>query len=174
MSLKLSDKKQIVQEINNEACVALSVITAEYRGLTANQLTQIRSNARGAGVKLRIVPNTLANRAFVGTEYECMSEKLVGPILLAFSKEDPGAAARIFKAFIREDEKLIVTGIALGGKLLPANQLDVVASLPTKQQAYGLLAVVCKAPITKFARTLREPYAKLARIIAAVRDKKQG
>jgi len=172
--LRIEDKKAIVAEVAEVATKALSAVAAEYRGLTVGELTELRKNARGAGVYLRVVRNTLAKRAIAETEFACMQEILVGPLLLAFSQEDPGAAARIIRDFAKGHEKLVVKGLAISGKLLPAKQLSALADLPTRDQALSQLLGVMTAPITKFVRTLAEPHAKLVRTIAAIRDQKQA
>ena len=174
MVLKLEDKKTIVNEVSGVAKQALSLVAAEYSGLTVGQLTDLRKSARNAGVYMRVVRNTLARRALEGTQFACMSEKLVGPLILAFSQEDPGAAARLIKEFAKTNEKLKVMALAIDSQLLPASGLDKLASLPTRDQAIALLMSVMKAPITKFVRTLAEPHAKLVRTVAAVRDQKQA
>lgn len=173
MALKLADKQQIVEEIKSVATQSVSLVAAEYRGLTSVQLTSLRKEAKNSGVFLKVVRNTLASRALADTDYACTDEKLVGPLILAFSLDDPGAAARLFKNFAKSNEKLKTTAISLGGKLLAANQLDAIASLPTYDQAVGQLLSVMQAPIVKFVRTLAEPYTRLVRTIAAIRDQKQ-
>jgi large subunit ribosomal protein L10 len=173
MPLRLEDKKALVAEVNVVAANAYSALAAEYRGLTVTQMTELRKEARESGVYMRVVKNTLARRAIVGTEFECLSEILNGPVLLAFSQEDPGAAARVVKKFAKENDKLVTVGLAISGKLLPATDLDRLASLPNLEQALGMLAGVIQAPITKLVRTLAEPHAKMARTFAAVRDQKQ-
>lgn len=174
MALNLQDKKAIVAEVAEVATNALSLVAAENRGLPVANMTKLRADARKAGVYMRVVRNTLARRALEGTEYACMNEVLVGPLLLAFSQQDPGAAARIIRDFIKTNEKLEVKALAIGGKLLDAKQLEAVAKLPTKDEAIATLMAVLKAPITKFVRTLAEPHAKLVRTVAAVRDQKQN
>jgi large subunit ribosomal protein L10 len=172
--LKLEDKMTIVNEVSGVAKQALSLVAAEYSGLTVAQLTDLRKSARNAGVYMRVVRNTLARRALEGTQFACMQEKLVGPLLLAFSNEDPGAAARLIKDFVKTNDKLKVKALAIDSKLLPAEGLNQLASLPTRDQAIAMLMSVMNAPITKFVRTLAEPHAKLVRTIAAVRDQKQA
>lgn len=174
MTLKLEDKKAIVAEVAEVAAKALSAVVAEYRGATVDEMTELRAKARKNGVYLRVVRNTLARRAVVDTEFACMQEALVGPLVLAFSQEDPGAAARLFRDFSKEHEKIIVKALAVSGKLLPAKDLDVLAKLPTRDQALGILLSVMMAPVTKFVRTLAAPNVKLVRTIAAVRDQKQA
>lgn len=172
MALSLADKKQIVEEVAAVAESAHSAVAAEYRGLTVEEMTDLRVKAREGGVYLRVVKNTLARRAFEGTEFECMSDQLVGPLVLAFSQEDPGSAARVIKEFAKEHEKLEVKVLAVGGESLAASELDRLASLPTRDQAISMLMAVMKAPLDKFARTLNEVPGKLVRTVAAVRDAK--
>ena len=174
MALNLDDKKALVAEVAEVAAVAQSVVAAEYRGLTVGQMTELRAKARAQGVYLRVVKNTLARRAFAGTTFESVGPKLKGPLVLAFSKDDPGAAARLVKDFAKTNEKLSATLVSLGGQVLPGADLDRVASLPTREQALSMLLGVIKAPIQKFVATLAEPPAKLARTLAAVRDQKQA
>jgi large subunit ribosomal protein L10 len=174
MVLKLEDKKTIVNEVAVVAKQALSLVAAEYSGLTVSQLTDLRKSAREAGVYMRVVRNTLARRALEGTQFACIQSELVGPLVLAFSQENPGAAARLMKEFAKTNEKLKVKALAIDNQLLPASGLDRLASLPTRDEAIALLMSVMKAPITKLARTLAEPQAKLVRTLAAVRDAKQA
>ena len=174
MVLKLEDKKTIVNEVAEVAKQAVSLIAAEYSGLTVAQLTGLRKSARSSGVYMRVVRNTLARRALEGTPFACMQPELVGPLLLAFSKEDPGAAARLIKEFIKDNEKLKVKALAVDNQLLPAEGLNRLASLPTRDEAIAQLMSVMKAPITKLVRTMAEPHAKLVRTIAAIRDAKQS
>jgi large subunit ribosomal protein L10 len=173
VALKLDDKKTIVAEVADVAKAATSIVAAEYAGLSVAQLSELRKNARTSGVYMRVVRNTLARRAFKGTQFECMDNALVGPLLLAFSKEDPGAAARLMKDFAKKFEKLVVRALAIEGNLLPASDLNRLASLPTRDQAIAQLMSVMNAPITKFARTLAETYSQVVRATGAIRDKKQ-
>jgi large subunit ribosomal protein L10 len=174
MALNLEDKKALVAEMAEVAAKAQSVVAAEYRGLTVGQMTELRGKARQAGVYMRVVKNTLARKAFVGTSFESVGPKLKGPLVLAFSNDDPGAAARVVKDFAKTNEKLVATLVSLGGQVLPAKDLDRVASLPTREQALSMLLGVMKAPIQKFVGTLAAPGSKLVRTIAAVRDQKQA
>ncbi len=174
MALNLAGKKEVVSEVAAVAAEAYSAIAAEYRGLGVDELTELRSKARQGGVYVRVVKNSLAKRALEGTEFECMSDGLVGPLILAFSQEDPGSAARIVKDFSKEHNLLKVKMLSIGGQVLEASELDRLASLPTKDQAISMLMSVMKAPVEKFVRTLAEPHAKMVRTVAAVRDQKQA
>jgi large subunit ribosomal protein L10 len=174
VSLHLEQKKTIVAEVGEVAAGALSAIGAEYRGLRVEDMTRLRKEARKSGVYLRVVRNTLARRAVAGTGFECMTGSLVGPLVLAFSREDPGAAARVLGDFAKTNDRLVIKVVALHGRLLTAADVGRLASLPTKDQAISMLMAVMKAPIEKLERTLAEPHARLARTIAAVRDQKQA
>lgn len=173
MVLKLEDKKTIVNEVAEVASQALSLVAAEYSGLTVSQLTNLRKSARESGVYMRVVRNTLARRALEGTQFACIQEKLTGPLVLAFSKENPGAAARLIKEFAKQNEKLKVTALAIDNQLLPPSGLERLASLPTREEAISQLMSVMLAPVTKLVRTMAEPHAKLVRTFAALRDAKQ-
>jgi large subunit ribosomal protein L10 len=174
MALNLDQKKAVVKEVAAVAANALSAVAAEYRGLTVDEMTDLRVKARNEGVYLRVVKNTLAKRAVEGTEFECLQDGLTGPLLLAFSQEDPGAAARVIKEFTKSNDKLIVKLVSIGGQLLDASELERLAKIPTRDQAISMLMAVMKAPLDKFARTLNEVPGKLVRTIAAVRDQKEG
>jgi large subunit ribosomal protein L10 len=174
MALNLEDKKALVAEVAEVAAHAQSVVAAEYRGLTVSQMTELRAKARRQGVYMRVVKNTLARKALAGTSFESVGPKLKGPLVLAFSKDDPGAAARVVKDFAKGNDKLVATLVSLGGQVLPAGEIDKVASLPTREQALSMLLGVLKAPIQKLVGTLAAPASQLARTLAAVRDQKQG
>ena len=174
MTLTLAAKKAVVKEVAEVASKAISVVVADYRGLSVNQMTQLRVQARKTGVYLRVVPNTLTRRAFEETEFSCLNELLVGPLFIALSMESPGDAARLLKDFSKTFDKIAVKAIAIGGKNYPVNQLDAIASLPTRDEALAKLLYVMKAPIEKLARTLAEPQAKLVRVLAAIKAQKEA
>ena len=172
MALRLEDKKALVAEVNATASTALSAVAAEYSGLTVTEMTEFRAKAREQGVYVKVVKNTLAKRAIEGTEFECLKEVLQGPLVLVFSTEDPGSAARVVRDFAKENEKLVTTAVAVGGQVYPATDLERLASLPTLDQARAILLGVLQAPATQLVRTLAEPYAMLVRTLAAYGEKK--
>jgi len=172
--LKLDGKKAIVTEVAAHAQTATSLIAAEYSGMTVSQLTDLRKSARANGMYMRVVRNTLARRALEGTKFAPMQDSLVGPLILAFAKEDPGAAARLIQDHVKKCDKLQVKALSLGSDVLPATALSKVASMPTHKEAVAKLLGMLNAPITQFVRTLAEPHAKLVRTLAAVRDQKQA
>ena len=167
MALRLEDKKALVAEVNAVAGDSVTAVAAEYRGLSVSEMTELRKNARSAGVYMRVVKNTLARRAVEGTEFECMQDTLKGPILLAFAKEDPGAAARVIKDFAKEHDALKAVSLSAGGQLMPGSDLAMLADLPTLDQARAMLLGVLNAPMSKLVRTLAEPPAMLARTLSA-------
>jgi len=167
MALKLEDKKQLVKEVNAVAGDSVTAVAAEYRGLSVAEMTELRKEARNAGVYMRVVKNTLARRAVEGTDFECMQETLKGPILLAFAKDDPGAAARVIKDFAKGHDALQAVSLSAGGQLLPATDLNKLADLPTLDQARAMLLGVMIAPMSKLVRTLAEPSGMLARTLNA-------
>lgn len=174
MAIGLEDKKAIVAEVNETATSALSLVIADARGVTVGGMTALRKEARDNAVTLRVVRNTLAKRALTGTDYECVNDALVGPSLFGFSMEDPGAAARLFKDFAKDHKAFEVKALAVSGQMLGAEQLDVLAKLPTRDQALAMLMSVMKAPATKLVQTMNEVPGKLVRTLAAVRDQKEA
>lgn len=173
MPLNLESKREIVASVNAVASEALSAVVADYRGLTVAEMTELRNKARDTGVYLKVVRNTLAKRAVEGTEYECLTETFVGPTILAFSQEDPGAAARLIKDFAKEHDALEVKALSVGGQMYGASDIDVLAKLPTRDEAISQLMSVMQAPVAKFVRTLNEVPGKFVRTLAAVKDQKQ-
>ena len=173
MPIGLKEKQAIVAEVNETANKALSAVMADYRGVSVDEITSLRQQARDAGVHVKVIRNTLARRAFEGTEFECLNEALLGPNILAFSIEDPGAGARIFKDFAKDNESFEIRALSVGGKMLPPEKIDVLAKLPSREQALAMLLSVMQAPITKLTRTLNDVPGRVTRVVAAVRDQKQ-
>jgi large subunit ribosomal protein L10 len=167
MPLTLEAKKEVVAEVSGIAAEAHSAVAAEYRGLTVAEMTELRVAARKADVYVKVVKNTLARRAVEGTDFECMRPSFTGPLLLAFSRQDPGSAARVVKAFAKDHEKFKPVGVAIGGALYGAGDLDRVASLPTLDEARAILLGTLQAPMSQLVRTLAEPAAMLARTLQA-------
>ena len=174
MALNFEQKQAIVAEVAEVARTAYSAVAAEYRGITVEKMTELRAEARKNGVYLRVVKNTLARRAVQDTEFECIAEGLTGPLVLAFSQEDPGAAARVVKDFAKEEDKLKVTLVSIGGQMLGPNELETLAKLPTYDQAISMLMSVMQAPVQKLAQTMNEVPGKLVRTLAAIRDAKEA
>lgn len=174
MAIRLHQKKALVAEVNEVAQKAHSAVAAEYIGLTAGQLDVLRAKAREGDIYLHVVKNTLAKRAVEGTDFECLTPSLVGPIMLGFSLEDPGSVARVIKDFAKTHPKLVVKTVAVGGTAYGPADLDRLASLPTREEALAMLMGTMKAPIGNFVRLLNEPTAKFVRTLSAVGDAKQA
>lgn len=174
MSLTLEQKKAIISEVAEVAARAPTAIAAEYIGLSVAEMSQLRQSAREAGIYLKVVRNTLARRALEGTRFDCMRDGLVGPLLLAFSADEPGAAARVIRDFSKGNVKLVVKLVAIDGRLLDVADINRLASLPTLDQARSMVLGVLKAPAGKFVRVLAEPEAKFVRLLAARRDQQQA
>ena len=173
MAIKIAQKKEIVEEVAEAAKSAVSAVLADYRGMSVAEMNAMRVKGRDTGVYLRVVRNTLAKKALAESEFACLEDSLVGPTLMAFSQEDPGAAARLLKDYSKEIETLEVKAIAIGGESLGPEQLDRVASLPTLDEAHSMLLSVMLAPVTKLTRTLNDIPASVTRVISAIRDNKQ-
>lgn len=174
MALTQAEKRAVVAEVAEVAATAHSAVAAEYRGLTVDKLTDLRVEARKTGVYVRVVKNSLARRAVEGTEFECMQESLSGPLMLAFSTEDPGSAARLFRDFAKDNDDFKVTLGAVGGETLDASEIGKLANLPTRDEAIAQLMSVMQAPVAKLVRTLNEVPGKLVRTVEAVRLQKDA
>ncbi|MCK9489196.1 MAG: 50S ribosomal protein L10 [Xanthomonadales bacterium] len=174
MALNLAQKKELVAELAEVAAQAQSLVAADYIGLSVAQLTELRVKARQGGVFLKVAKNSLVRRAVEGTDYQCVADSLTGPLLYAFSKDDPGAAGRLIKDFSKGNDKLKPRLVAIGGQLYPATHVDNLAELPTLEQALGMLAGLMIAPITKLVRTLNEPVALVARAVNAVAEARKA
>jgi large subunit ribosomal protein L10 len=160
VALGLEDKKAIVAEVQEAAKSALSAVIADARGVSVADMTALRKEARESGVWVRVVRNTLARRAVEGTDYECLIESFVGPTVIAFSNEHPGAGARIFKAFAKGNDNLELKSAAFEGEVVDITML---ATLPTYDEAIARLMSVMKEAAA----------GKLVRTIAAIRDQKE-
>ena len=174
MALSLEQKKAVVAEIASVAANAHSLVVSEYIGTTVDAFTEMRAEARKTGVYLKVAKNSLVKRAVEGTDFECVKDSFVGPMIYAFSQEDPGCAARLIKEYAKKNDKLITKVVSIGGKVFDASEISRLASLPTKEQAISQLMSVMKAPVEKLVRTMAEPHAKMVRTIAAIRDQKQA
>ncbi|NOQ81349.1 MAG: 50S ribosomal protein L10, partial [Methylophaga sp.] len=146
MAMNLEGKKAVVAEVAEIATTAYSAVAAEYHGLSVSDMTELRIAARNENVYLRVVRNTLAKRAVEGTDFACMQDGMTGPLVFGFSQEDPGAVARVMGAFAKENDKLEIKMVSLGGKLLPSSDIEKLAKMPTKDQAIAILMGTMKAP----------------------------
>ena len=174
MPLNLKAKKTIVKEVNQVASQAVAAIVAHYRGLTVAQMTDLRVQAKKQGTYLRVVPNRLTRRALENTPFSCLEAALCGPVILAFSPEDPGLVARLLRQFAKENPAFVVKALAVGSQYLEASALESIATLPTREEALALLLSAMKAPITQWVQLLREPYARLTRVLNTIGEQKRS
>jgi large subunit ribosomal protein L10 len=174
VALSKIEKERIVGEVKEVASNASSLVISDARGLKVSELSEVRQKATQSGIHIQIIKNSLAKLAFEGTDFGCSDEVLVGPSLFAFSFEEPGAAAKLLKTYAKNFDNLEIKALVVEGQLLDGGQIDILASLPSKDEAYGLIANVLQAPVSKFATLLNEVPSKLARVLSAVQDKKQA
>lgn len=172
MGVSLEHKQRMVQEVASVANEAHAALAADYRGLTALEMDRLRVKAREQGVYLRVIKNTLARQAVSGTDFECMTSGFQGPLMLAFSMEDPGAAARVLKEYAKGNDRLEVKMVAVGGQVFPPSEIDRLAELPTYDEAISRLMATMRQPVEKVAQGLNEVPSKLVRALSAVKDAK--
>ena len=174
MALTLEQKQQVVAEVSEVAANAYSAVAAEYHGIGVAKLTKLREQAREKGVILKVVKNTLAKRAFEGTKFECMSDSMTGPLLLAFSMEDLGSAARVIFDFSKDHKALEAKLVAVGGEVYGPEELERVSKLPTRDEALSILMATLNAPVTKLVQTMNAVPSKLVRTVAAIKDAQEA
>ena len=172
MPLTLANKKSIVSEISSEANKALSAVVANYSGVSVNKMTELRKKAREADVYLKVVQNNLAKLAVTNTNFECMKDIFLGPLVLAFSRKEPGASAKLFEKFIQDNKELEVKYLSIGGELFTADKLEEISKLPSREEALVLLCNVLKAPLSKLVRTTNAIPERIVRVFDALKDNK--
>ena len=172
MSLNLEQKQAVVAEVSAQLAKAQAVILAEYRSLAVGQMTELRRKARGSGIYLRVLKNTLARRAVADTPFKGLSEQMVGPLAYGISS-DPVAVAKVLQEFAKENEKFVIKAGAMPNVLMSAREVAELAKMPSRQELLTTLVATMQAPIAKFVRTLNEVPGKFVRTLAAVRDQKE-
>jgi large subunit ribosomal protein L10 len=173
VALNRQEKAAVIEEITGQLAGAQAVVVAEYRGLSVESVTQLRKDARAAGVYLRVLKNTLAKRAIAGTAFEGLSSKMVGPLIYGIST-DPVAAAKVLVNFAKTNDKLVLTGGALPGQVMGVDGVKALATMPSRDELLSKLLGTMQAPIATFVRTLNEVPTKFVRGVAAVRDQKES
>ena len=172
MSLNLAEKKEVVAELSERLKQAQAVVLAEYRGITVEDITGLRKEARASGVYLRVLKNTLARRAVQGTPFEKLADQMVGPLAYGIS-DDPVAAAKVLQAYAKKNEKLVIKGGAMPNVMMTAKEVGQLATMPSREELLAKLLGTMQAPIAKFVQTLNEVPGKFVRTVAAVRDQKE-
>lgn len=173
MAMNRQEKAAVIDEVSDQLAGAQAVVVAEYRGLSVESVTQLRKEARAAGVYLRVLKNTLAKRAITGTPFEALSGKMAGPLIYGISK-DPVAAAKVMVNFAKTNDKLVLSGGALPGQVMNADGVKALATMPSREELLSKLLGTMQAPIAQFVRTLNEVPTKFVRGLAAVRDQKES
>ena len=170
MSLNLEEKKAVVAEVSAQVAGAQTVVVAEYRGITVENMTQLRAQARKQGVYLRVLKNTLVRRAVADTPFAGISDQLVGPLAYGIS-QDPVAAAKVMHEFAKTNDKFVIKAGAMPNFIMSAKDVGNLASMPSRDELLSKLLGTMQAPIAQFVRTLNEVPTKFVRGLAAVRDK---
>lgn len=173
MGLNLEQKKAVVAELSERISQAQAIVLAEYRGLQVEGMTELRAKARGQGVYFRVLKNTLARRAVVGTPFEKLADQMVGPLAYGISN-DPVAVAKVLNEFAKGNEKFVIKAGAMHNEVMSAKDVATLANLPSREELIARLMGTMQAPIAKFVRTLNEVPGKFVRTLAAVRDQKQA
>ena len=174
MARTREEKDAIVREVAEVVARAHSLVAAEYRGMNVAELTRLRRQARDCGVDIRVVKNNLARRALDGTHYACVRERLTGPLLLGFSEQQPMDGPRVFRDFSKENRLLEVKFGAMDGTVLEVDDVRMLASLPTREEALARLMAVMRAPIEKMVHVTADIPGRLARALAAYRDRQRA
>ena len=154
MALSVDDKKRIVADISSFANDSSSLVLADASGLIVSEANQLRSEGHKSNVKFVVVKNTLVKLAFKGTTYEGLDDYLIGPTMLGFSYDEPGAAAKILRKYSKSNENLTIKGLSVDGVHLEGSEIDKLASLPTFNEAISKIASLLNEIPSKFARTL--------------------
>jgi large subunit ribosomal protein L10 len=172
VSLNLEQKQAVVAEVSAELAKAQAVILAEYRSVPVKDMTELRRKARGSGVYLRVLKNTLARRAVAETPFKGLTDKMVGPLAYGISS-DPVAVAKVLQEFAKDHDKFVIRAGAMPNVVMSARDVADLAKMPSRQELLAKLLGTMQAPIAKFVRTLNEVPGKFVRTVAAVRDQKE-
>jgi large subunit ribosomal protein L10 len=130
LGLNLEQKQAVVAEVSAQLAKAQAVILAEYRSLAVGQMTELRRKARGSGVYLRVLKNTLARRAAADTPFKGLADKMVGPLAYGISN-DPVAAAKVLHEFARDNEKFVIKAGAMPNVVMTPRDVAELAKMPS-------------------------------------------
>jgi large subunit ribosomal protein L10 len=173
LSLNLQEKQAVVAEVAKQVAGAQAIIMVENRGLAVADLTKLRAKARASGVYFRVVKNTLVRRAVADTPFAGLTDKMVGPLAYGIGA-DPVAVAKVLSDFAKGNEKFVITGGGMPGKVITPREIISLASLPSRDELLAKLLGTMQAPIVKLVRTMNDVPSKFVRALAAVRDAKQA
>ena len=153
MGLNLQEKQAVVTEVSAQVAQAQTIVLAEYRGIGVAEITQLRANARKAGVYFHVLKNTLARRAVQGTPFAGLADKMVGPLVYSISA-DAVAAAKVVYDFAKANDKLVVKAGAFNGKLLDTAAVNALATIPSREVLLAQLCGLLQSPLSGLARVL--------------------
>jgi large subunit ribosomal protein L10 len=173
LGLNLEQKQKVVAEVAKVVAGAQAIVMVENRGMKVADMTQLRAKARAAGIYFRVVKNTLVRRAVETTPFATLAEKMVGPLAYGMGP-DPVAVAKVLNDFAKGNDKFVITGGAMPGKMISAKEITALASLPPRIELIAKLLGTMQAPVVKLVRTMNEVPSKFVRTLAAVRDAKQA
>lgn len=173
MALSKQEKAVMIDEVSAMVAQAKAIVVAEYRGLNVESVTRLRRQARGQGVQLRVLKNTLARRAVIGTPFAVLADRLVGPLVYGMGP-DPVAVAKVLSTFAKDNDKLVVKAGAMADFVMDDKAVKALATMPSREELLAKLMATMQAPAAQFVRTLNEVPARLVRTLAAVRDARQG
>ncbi len=173
MALNKQQKAVKIDQVCAMVAQAKAIVVAEYRGLNVESVTRLRRQARGQGVQLRVLKNTLARRAMTGTPFAGLSDHLVGPLMYGMGP-DPIAVAKVLSSFAKDNDRLVVKAGAMADFVMDDKAVKALATMPSREELLAKLMATMQAPVAQFVRTLNEVPARLVRTLAAVRDARQA
>lgn len=165
-------KDNKIESIKNQLSKAQVAIVTEYRGLSVEEITKLRRNLQKEDGDYTVTKNTLAKIAVKGTEFEVLTDSLKGPIALAFGFKDQVSPAKILASFIKETKKGVIVAAALDGKLLSADDVKALATLPSKEELYAKMLGCINSPASGIANVTNSVLTQLVRTLDAVKDTK--
>jgi large subunit ribosomal protein L10 len=170
--LNRSSKEQVVSELASKLGAAKASFLADYRGLTVEQVNQLRGKLREVGVDYRVVKNTLLKLAAKGTNSACLEEYLVGPTAIAIAVDDPVASAKVLSEYAKQNSKFELKVGALDGKVLSLADIKALSDLPSREVLLAKLLGSINAPVSNFVGVLAAVPRSLVQVLAAIQDKK--
>jgi large subunit ribosomal protein L10 len=172
-----TEKSEAIDRIKERFSKMSSAVFVDYAGLTVAEVTKLRDDLRSKGVEYRVLKNKLVQHALKGTAFvESLAKiALKGMTAVAFSFEEPSAAARVLKEYRRENEKLKIKAGLLEGQVLDSGAVEnQLASLPNKDEARAMLLATMLAPAQNFVMLLAAPGREFVGVLAAKQRKDEG
>ena len=171
--MERAEKKELVTTLNKVFQTTTVVVVAHNKGLTVNQVNDLRGKMAQAGATVKVAKNRLAKLALDGTDAAGLKDLFAGPTMVAYAK-DPVAAPKVASDFAKANEKFVILGGSMGKTVLDVNGVKALASLPSLDELRGKIVGLLVAPATKIAQLSTAPAAKLARVIQAYASKSEA